>query len=393
LQVLADRSGANLSGDWPGLGQIRIYASGPDDISISATQPVTLELENATLAQALDALCEALPSTDDQRIGVGENPAGILLLGSANLTHRSVTTLPKFYNVDDLIEPTAKYAPPSTEPSYEFLLAREARRDLQSLAIALEPFVHTADVGCFGQRLLVNGYLQSHQEIAAILDRMRNPVRLSSSTTRALTKILSKAIFLSKLPPVPIFIVPPEGMTGWDAIKKWQAAGDRFAVIDLTDAELGEIADTVGFELHDATLEEIAQQIVGFPFTVVPRGVEDNRVHIRRGRDVQPEQITQAYDVSTILAHPEGWIKDTNSLINTNERLDNGELLIRLLTSHLDSHCDFRLPSSSPEVREAVSCWKGILLIQAPDAIHIQIMEFLEHLQRTGRPYDPPPED
>ena len=392
IRLLAGRSGANLDCDWAALHWN--HSTGVEEAAISPTLPVTLHLHNPTLREALEAICRQVNPYDDQQMGIGSNPADLLLLGIAENdgSERSVTTLPRFYNVDDLLGPPpifqANAAP--HERDYGALHPHACRPELNRLATVLDNFAGPGSVGCFGRWLMVNGYSEAQTNVAAILDRIRHPIRLSTATTRAMESEDRRHVLLPVLPPVAVFRVPPEGMSGRAALKKWEAAGNGHAVIGLTDQELDGLPDVVGFELHGASLEQIAEQIVGSPFIVVPRGVEDDCVHVRRGGEVLTQPTPQAYDVSAILSRPEGWVKDADWLVGSNEKLDNGEILIRLLSSHLAVHCDFGFPYRSPSDRQVASCWNGILLIQAPSKVHVQIAEFLEHLQRTGRPYDPP---
>jgi hypothetical protein len=392
IRLLADRSGANLDCDWAALHWN--HSTGVEEVAISPTLPVTLYLHNPTLEEVLEAICRQVNPQDDQHLGIGRDPAGLLLLGIAedDGSERSVTTSPRFYNVDDLLGPPAvlqaSVAP--QERDYGALHPHACRPELNRLATVLDNFAGSGRVGCFGRWLMVNGYSEAQTNVAAILDRIRHPIRLSKATTRAMESEGRRHVLLSLLPSIAVFRVPPEGMSGRDALKKWEAAGHGHAVIGLTDQELDGLPDVVGFELHDASLEQIAAQIVGSPFIVVPQGMEDDCVHVRRGREVQIEGTPRAYDVSAILSRPEGWIKDADWLVGASERLDNGELLIRLISSHLAVHCDFQFPYRSPSDRQVASYWNGILLIQAPSNVHLQIAEFLEHLQRTGRPYDPP---
>jgi hypothetical protein len=181
------------------------------------------------------------------------------------------------------------------------------------------------------------------------------------------------------------------GMSARQVLDKWEKAGAGHAVVELTPADLGDLPDVVGFELRDATLEQIANQIVGDPFVVVPRGEEDDRVHIRRGPSIhfRFERLPRAYDVSAILAHPRGWIDDARANVGAQENITSSEdLLVRLLSAYVE----LRQETPTQQDRQIAACWNGILLVQEAPEVHAQILRFLEHLQRTGRPEDPPPE-
>lgn len=393
IRQLARRSRANLDGDWAALRWN--YSTGVMEAALSTTQPVIVHRHNPTLRDALHAICGQLQLPNEQIVGIGRDPAGILLLGVAekNGQQRSVTTLPRFYDVDDLIGPPPRFHsyPRPVSAGYNALLPDACRPELVRLASALNNFAGPGDVGCFGHWLMVNGYEEAHENIAAVLDRVRHPIRLTRAATQVSPVPKRPPVTISELAPVPVFSVPPLGMSGREVLKKWEKVGAGHAVVELSPQDFDDLQDVVGFELHDATLEQIAEQIVGSPFIVVPRGQEDDRVHIRRApsTEFRLESLPRAYDVSTILAHPDGWIEDARANVGWQEKITSKEdLLIRLVSSHVALMVESRLPSD----RQIMSCWNGILLVQEDPEVHVHILEFLEHLQRTGRPEDPAPE-
>lgn len=389
IRLLGNRAQANLDGDWSALRWS--YSAGVEEAAITTTQPVTLHLHDPTLAEALNGICQSINLPSDQVLGIARDPADILMLGVAeeNGRQRSVTTLPQFYNVDDLIGPAARFLPGSRHNYEGTLYPHGARAELQALAKTLDNFAGPGQVYCFGRWLMVNGYLEAQENVAAVLDGIRHPIRLSTAAMQVLPATPPATQILGELPPIPVFRVPPTGMSGRQVLEKWEEIGAGHGVVELQPGDFDLLQDVVGFELRNASLEQIAEQIVGSPFVVIPRGQEDDRVHIRRGRDPQLrlDAHPRAYDVSAILAHPSGWIENARSNVGPRENLrSNEDLLIQLVSAHVDLQRGGRLPWD----RELVACWHGILLVQQEPAIQEQIVRFLEHLERTGRPDDPP---
>jgi hypothetical protein len=168
----------------------------------------------------------------------------------------------------------------------------------------------------------------------------------------------------------------------------WQRAGSGRAVVELGANGQQFLAGTVNFGTTDATLEEIANQLIAechWPFIVVGAGEEDDRVHLRRFR---VETSPRAYDVSGILAKPGGWIGRAKYYPHPSRRVTNEEVLLDVVNAGVNRG-DRRWDSAEPE---RSGFWNGLLLIQDAPEVHARILRFLQHLQRTGRPDDPPPE-
>jgi len=335
---------------------------------------VTVHLQHATLGTALDAICDSL-STPSISVGVGRDPAGIVMLGMVFRGHRSVTTLPRFYDVDDLIGPAVSIGPkPGSRGSAEdVLLPHQAGQELQLLVAALSPFASQGDVGRFGRRLMVNGYVRAQDNIAITLDHLRHPIRLNGAAATAFSP--------RELPTVADFRVPPTGMSTREAFEMWEKAGAGTAVLDLGPGDEDVLSDVVGFELRDATLEQIAAQIVGSPFVIIRPGEEDDRIYVRR---YQREPTPRAYDVSAILA--QDWVKDAQASGPSDPPIPKGSFLIDRI-SDMVAHPD-QLDYRRSDVPLA-SCWKVILLLREDPTVHTRVRRYLEELQRTGRPDDP----
>jgi hypothetical protein len=377
ITSLSEKAQVNLDDgalEMPGLnskafpfGSIGSEPRGPADA-------VTVHLQNATLGTALDAVCDAL-STPYVPVAVARDPAGILMLGMTFHGHRSVTTLSQFYDVDDLIGLGAPIGPkPGSQGSAEHvLLPNQATEELRSLAAALSPFDSQDDVGCFGRRLMVNGYVRAQENIAITLDHLRHPIRMNRATATPFST--------RELPMVPVFHVPPTGMSAREALEMWEKAGAGNAVLDLGPGDEDLLSDVVGFDLRDATLEQIAEHIVGSPFIIIRPGEEDDRIYVRR---YQREPTPRAYDVSAILA--QDWVKDAQASGPSDPPIPKGSFLIDRI-SDMVAHPD-QLDYRRSDVPLA-SCWKVILLLREDPTVHTRVRRYLEELQRTGRPDDP----
>jgi len=371
IDTLATRSRTNLGADWDAL----------QTAGIDTTQPVTLRLRNPTLSTALEGICDEVVTNSRTTVGVAEDPRGILLLGTANEYQRSVTTLPRFYDVDDLISPTVAYHPPTEQYQVYPLVPLQVRPDLQRLAIALQPFFGRNDIGCFGRRLFVSGYLDAHQKIAAVLHCLRNPTDISKTATTRPT--------LSLLPRIPRFVIPP-GTSASQALQMWKQVGASNVIVELSPQDqlrlaIADDSMIIGSTFTECTLEEIATELIDccrWPFIVIPRGQEDNRVHIRMA---PLEPILRAYDVSEIVAHPEAWI-DLPRNYSSDDNPDVDTMLSRRVLDLgllIDS-------SGLSNTTDDIAVWNGILLLNEPPKVHDHVVRFLDHLQRTGRLYDPP---
>lgn len=369
LAILADRSGSNLDADWDALREI----------GVSSEDPVTLQLHDPFLEDALQAICNQLKPNEGHTVGLARNPAGILLLGSADRDHQSVTTLPRLYDVDDLLGPAAASTPSPSEQlqNGDARLPQATRPELRRLTLALSPFVTQGQVSALGRRLIVRGYVAAHRCMEGTLAHLRHPIRITGKT---------ELPAFPALPPVPDFQCPC-GTPASMALEMWQRAGSGRAVVELGANDEQFLAGTVNFGTTDATLEQIANQLIAechWPFIVVGAGEEDDRVHLRRFR---VESSPRAYDVSGILAKPAGWIGRAKYYLHPNQRVTNEEVLLDVVNAGVNRG-DRRWDSAEPET---AGFWNGLLLIQDAPEVHARILRFLLHLQRTGRPDDPPP--
>jgi hypothetical protein len=239
---------------------------------------------------------------------------------------------------------------------------------------------------------MVSGYLESQEKIAAVLDRMRHPIRLTRAATQVASPQELPKVHVTDVPNIPVFTVPATGMTGRQVLQKWEQAGSGHAVVELSIEDLKLLPDVVRFELRDATLEQIAAQMVGSPFIVVPRGEEDDRVHIRRSSSAPPfrfEDIPRAYDVSAILAHSQAWIEYARDYAGNDKSLSKEEVLINMISCEIPRDRSVSYLNGDPQL---ASCWNGILLLREAPEVHVRVLRYLEHLQRTGRSSDPPPD-
>jgi hypothetical protein len=380
LKTLATRSGADLSADWGSLRTMLTKSPEPFRSRITADTRVTLGLHNSTLGEALDGLCASLRATRlspvRNDIAIRVDAAGALILCSVYGPHRSETTLPRFYNVDNLTGGFRGGSAPADILLHDIRFSRESAPELRLLAIALQPFARAAEIGCFGRLLMVNGSLETQENIAALLQRMEHPIQIS----RAAAELPQPR----PLPMVPVFSPPRRWSSVGETLKLWQAAGAGHARVDLDPEDDARFVQVMYFEYHDASLEKIAGQIVFPPLLVIPSTDRDDCVHVRR---CHWERLPRIYDVSEILAHSDQWYIDPLSQAPSFPAF-KADQLIRLLDENVDhDNVHFAGSAVSPVL---ATCWNGLLILREDPEIHARVVRFLDHLERTDRPSDSP---
>ena len=378
LNVLASRSGADLLADWPSLEHLPTNEFPPEHRGINPATVVNLHLANSTLGEALDGICADLrrllfvPSPIN--LTIAENPAGALVLTPSYRTRVEITTLPRFYRVDPLIGPSGRSPVRGSVRAGLVSLSGGSRPQLQSLALALQPFAPGADVGCFGSLLSVNGSVEGHQAILDVLDRLQHPIQISDAAAELPQP--------RPLPTVPVFSPPRRHSSIAETLALWQAAGAGHARVDLDPQDDAGFVQVMYFEYHNASLEKIANQIICSPLLVIPSTDRDDCVHVRR---CQWERIPRVYDVSQILAHSDHWYVDPVGKDPFFPVLKEDQL-IRLLDENVDhDNVHFGGSAITPVL---ATCWNGRLILREDPEIHARVVRFLDHLQRTGRASD-----
>ncbi|HEY2588838.1 MAG TPA: hypothetical protein VGI81_24055 [Tepidisphaeraceae bacterium] len=367
IRWLARRSGESVGAEWNEL----------QDIGVARTAPITLKLRNPTLADALDAVCARAPAQPNFEATYGESGGGVFLVGPAtrnpSFPDGRLPTTTRVFNARDPLGPAIDFHPP-TQGDIDRLTPEdlEARQDLTELANAVKTLTPDASVVAFATGIIVRGTPSQHRTAQLAIEALRHPIHIGAETNPPVA-----------VPHGPLRIELPARVAErvLERLRDTTVAlrPDFIGFIENGIPSDGDAILNVSGLSFDGTLGFVRAQF-DEPYVVIPAG-EDGPV--TRVRPVQFEPGPRAYDVSSILAHSRPWIESFYSF--PDQVSDGVENLIRV-------YCDPSAWPSDSRYPPRFAFWNGMLLVRQDPAVHRHILQFLEQLQRTGRPDGPPPE-
>lgn len=367
LRTIAQRSGENLGVNWPELQA---------NIGVTPTGAVSLRMRSPTFASALDEICRRLPSKSPFYAAYGEGAGGIVVLGTVtSQSDWAVPTLASVFDVHDLLGPPAKLQPLPRAPPYELPRDVQAREDVRELEKAIETLVPATSIISFGSRLIVSGGPQASRVAKLTLDAIRHPIQLRLEENEQTDSGPVRFIMQKELADT--------------LLKYWRTQFGSDVTFHASAATSDSPEEPVIVSVSGASFQDLRGSIDGlfeFPIVYIAEGEEGGFAHIRR---VRLEEGPRAYDVSPILAESERWMNPAGAVgdkrtVTLKEKQDALKELVH--------HCDSNAWSFDPTESSPIAFWNGLLIVRQDPAVHRHLLKFLEHLQRTGRPVDPPPE-
>jgi hypothetical protein len=370
LWYLAYRSGENLGADWQELEQ---------DAGILPTAPISLRMKRPTLASALDEICRQLHPKAPFSATYGESGGGILVVGAAaSANDVSVPNIASVFDVHDLFGAPAKVQLPPQLPWYELPKDIEARGDIRELADVLKTLQPDTPIIAFGTKLIVLGTSQTAGRVKLALDAIRHPVPLvneedlhADSGSLGPLRILMRKEIADPL------------------LEHWKKLyGNQVTFRTLGEAS-GSPDDPVVVSVSGISSDDLAGNTHGvfeFPYLYIAPGEVDEFARVRR---VKLEDGPRAYDVASILADSRRWMPTFFSSGG------QGALTLKQKQDVLAEfiyECDHDPWSSEAAESGTIVFWNGLLIVRQDPVVQRHIAKFLEHLQRTGRPFDPPPD-
>jgi hypothetical protein len=360
LREIGRRADVPIMADWSDT------PTTPDPL-LEANPVVSLSIDEATLADVLDALCTQLHITYSQ------HDAAIELRPPAPDYSICAPSEVEVVDVAPLLGPPVAFRARSVDQIFmdraaqdSDLRYRASRHESRGLAEFIQK-VHGCRIVPLGTRLVIRGNAHQLHAVDQTLEDMRHPIRPAHATaTRKASTDANK------------IIPPPSPLTGWEdeanyepalVLETWRKASRGMGRIEISNTKLSWRTDVAVFGEKMKTLLDVAALIVAkldIPASVIPAGEEDEFIHIR---ELHCEEQPRVYDISAIDLQRPGWSLSQDPDATKAEALEN------IFYSTVEFH---GRSSMDGGYYATWTCWGDFVAVREAPETHRHLLAYLQ---------------